>query len=58
MGKEIMAAPEQATDYKLHRRLQKVSGCGFIRESVISGGLFADESAHTAITPFSRRQLP
>ncbi|WP_201006434.1 hypothetical protein [Pseudomonas cichorii] len=49
MGKEIMAAPEQATDYKLHRRLQKVSSSGFIQGSGIYGysSLFADESAPT-----------
>ncbi|AHF69592.1 hypothetical protein PCH70_44380 [Pseudomonas cichorii JBC1] len=49
-----MAAPEQATDYKLHRRLQKVSNSGFTRGSVISGGLFADESAPTQQSPHFR----
>ncbi|MDO7929075.1 hypothetical protein Q6A51_20020 [Pseudomonas sp. KFB-139] len=54
MGKEIMAAPEQATDYKLHRRLQKVSSSGFIQGSVVCSGFFADESAPTQQSPHFR----
>ncbi|MFJ4145060.1 hypothetical protein [Pseudomonas sp. NPDC089734] len=40
MGREIMAAPEQAADYKRHRRLQKLGRIGFVQES----GIFENDA--------------